>query len=342
MVTSRMQTTPMTSKALWYVAPGKVELRDDTLPEPGDKQVRIEMSYSAISRGTERLVFNGSVPSSEWERMRAPFQDGDFPFPVKYGYSATGIVRAGHKELIGRRVFTLHPHQDQFVVPAETVVPIPNDIPSRRATLAANMETALNAIWDSGAGPGDRITVIGAGVVGLLTAYLAARLPAAEVTVIDPQSQRQPICEAFGTTYVDTPLNEGGSDIVFHTSATAEGLASAITVAEREATIVEMSWYGDKEISVALGGRFHSQRLKLFASQVGDVAPSHRARWSHARRLTTALELLADDALDILVSEEINFLDTPIALPAQFNSDTPTLPPVIRFSPNGAPADVQR
>ncbi len=330
-----MQTTPKISKALWYAAPGKVELRDHTLPLLGDKQVHIETCYSAISRGTERLVFNGHVPPTEWQRMRAPFQDGEFPFPVKYGYSATGIVRAGHKDLIGRRVFTLHPHQDHFIVPADSVVPIPDNVPIRRATLAANMETALNAIWDSGAAPGDRITVIGAGIVGLLTAYLATRLPATDVSVIDPLAQREPICQALGTTFAVTAKAEGGSDIVFHTSATAEGLNTAIAVAGHEATIVEMSWYGDRQISVALGGRFHSQRLKLIASQVGAIAPSHRARWSHARRLATALHLLSDDALDTLVSDEINFLDTPHRLPELFAPDTTTLPPVIRFTPNG-------
>ena len=156
------------ARALWYVAPGQIELRDEILRKPAEDEVLIASSFSGVSRGTERLVMAGKVGQAEWQRMRAPLQVGDFPFPVKYGYCATGIVEAGDKQLIGRPVFVMHPHQDRFVAPASMATPIPDGVSLKRATLAANMETALNALWDSGAGPADRIVVVGGGIVGLL------------------------------------------------------------------------------------------------------------------------------------------------------------------------------
>jgi threonine dehydrogenase-like Zn-dependent dehydrogenase len=238
-------------------------------------------------------------------------QEGAFPFPVKYGYCAVGMVEQGPAGLLGQHVFCLHPHQDVFQVPVECLAVIPDSIPPRRATLAANMETALNALWDSGAGPGDRIVVVGAGVVGLLVASLAARLPGAEVTVVDVAEVRRPLAEALGARF-------GGpaeADIVFHASATAAGLNTAIGCAGLEATIVEMSWYGDKAVEVGLGGAFHSRRLRLVSSQVGQVSPGRRPRWDYRRRMQTALHLLDQPVLDQLVAGEIAFEDAPHELP---------------------------
>lgn len=350
------------ARGLWYVRPGVVELRPAPLPplEPGKVQIRA--TYSGVSRGTERLVLAGLVPEFERERMRAPLQEGSFPFPVKYGYCAVGIVEAGPKELVGRNVFCLHPHQDVFQAPASMAVPIPDDLPPRRATLAANMETALNALWDSGAGPADRITVVGAGIVGLLVAYLAARLPGAEVTVIDPVADRRGLVESFGCRFSspqvvsDPPglttrngpagdhpsrhrqgVRPGGSDtpaadVVFHTSASESGLATALASAGMEGTIVELSWYGDKRIAVPLGGAFHSQRLKLICSQVGHVSAGRRIRWDYRRRIEAALRLLADDRLDALLTTEIAFDDTPAKLAVLLAADAPGLAPVIRYA----------
>jgi threonine dehydrogenase-like Zn-dependent dehydrogenase len=329
------------ARSLWYIRPGEVELRQSPLPAIDPGQVRIRTAYSGISRGTERLVLAGLVPENERERMKAPLQEGTFPFPVKYGYSAVGTVEAGPKELLGLDVFCLHPHQDVFHAPATMAIPLPEGLPPRRATLAANMETALNALWDSGAGPADRITVVGAGVVGLLVAYLSARLPGAEVTVIDPIAERRPLVELFGA-YFSSPLagevprrgGEGGAspaDVVFHTSASEPGLATAIAAAGFEATIVEMSWYGDKRISVPLGGPFHSQRLKLISSQVGHVSAGRRPRWDYRRRMDAALRLLLDDRLDALLTAEIAFDDTPAKLPAMLATDAPGLAPIIRY-----------
>ena len=371
------------ARAVWYVAPGKVELRTAPLAPPMPGQALVRTLYTGVSRGTERLVLAGAVGQSEWERMQAPMQEGQFPFPVKYGYCATGVVEVGPKELLGQTVFALHPHQDCFVAPVEMLALVPATVPARRATLAANMETALNALWDSGAGPADRIVVVGAGVVGLLIAYLAARLPGADVTVIDVALERQAVVAALGARFAvgvspsphrlhsdgervgvrgggtrkaepaaaphivpearlrhDNPLpvkngERGylptGADVVFHTSVSAAGLDCAIACAGFEATVVELSWYGDREVPVKLGGAFHSQRLKLVSSQVGHISAGRRVRWDYRRRLNAALNLLADPRLDALVAEDIAFDDAASALPKILGAGARGLAPVIRY-----------
>jgi threonine dehydrogenase-like Zn-dependent dehydrogenase len=304
--------------ALWYAAARECVLNTEELraPEPGDCLVRT--LWSGISRGSERLVFEGRVPESEYERMRAPLQQGAFPYPVKYGYCAVGMVDAGPAELLGRTVFCLHPHQDRFVVPADRVALVPEGVPARRAVLAANMETALNAHWDAGSGPADRIVVVGGGVLGLLVAYIAARLPGAEVTLVDLAESRAGLAEALGCRFVVPADCPQDADLVFHASASAAGLATAIAAAGLEARIVELSWYGEGSVAAPLGGAFHARRLQLVSSQVGQVSPSRRARFDYARRMRAALALLADDRLDALITDEIAFAEAPARLPALF------------------------
>lgn len=318
--------------ALWYVAPGRAELRPAALAVPGAEigGIAVTTLFSAISRGTERLVSEGRVPDSERERMRAPLQEGEFPFPVKYGYCCVGTVEAGPSALLGRTVFVLHPHQDRFVAPEAFVSPVPDGVPPRRAVLAANMETALNAVWDSGAGPADRIVVVGGGVVGLLIAWLCARLPGAEVTLVDPDASRSGMAAALGVAWRegDPP---GDADAVFHASASPAGLATAIACAGKEATVVEASWYGERVVPAPLGGAFHSRRLRLVSSQVGEVSPSRRPRWTHARRMHAALSLLADPALDALLTEEVAFGDLPAAVPRILAAGAPGLVTVVRY-----------
>jgi threonine dehydrogenase-like Zn-dependent dehydrogenase len=321
------------ARALWYVKPGVAELRQAPLPPPSPGEVTVEATYSAISRGTERLVFTGAVAESEWERMRAPMQEGAFPFPVKYGYCAVGKVVAGPKALLGETVFALHPHQDVFNVAADRVVAVPKGVPAKRATLAANLETALNAIWDSGASAGDRIVIVGAGIVGLCVAAVATRLPGADVSVIDVAAQRRPIVEALGAKFA-TALERDDADVVVHTSASAAGLDTAIRCAGFEATIVELSWYGDKQVTVGLGGAFHARRLRLISSQVGQVSPSRRSRWTYRRRLEAALRLADFSALDRLVVDEIAFADAPKALARIFAPDATSLAPVLKYAAN--------
>jgi threonine dehydrogenase-like Zn-dependent dehydrogenase len=331
MTTRRSVGKSRMARSLWYSKKGVAELRAAPLPPAGPGQARVRTLFSGISRGTERLVFSGAVGESEWQRMRGPMQEGAFPFPVKYGYCAVGVVEEGPTELRGLTVFCLHPHQDYFLAPAEALAVVPEAVPARRATLAANMETALNALWDAGAGPGDRIVVVGAGVVGLLVASLAARLPGATVTAVDVDKSRRPILEALGANLATPDKAPGEADIVFHASATAAGLNTAIACAGVEGTIVEMSWYGDKPVSVDLGGAFHSRRLKLISSQVSLVSTSRRLRWDYRRRREVALCLLAEPALDALVAEEIAFADAPRELPRIFAPGAHGLAPVIRY-----------
>jgi 2-desacetyl-2-hydroxyethyl bacteriochlorophyllide A dehydrogenase len=320
-----------TARALWYVGQGAVELRAAPLPPLGPGEARVRTLFSGISRGTERLVLQGAVGRGEWQRMRCPIQEGDFPFPVKYGYCAVGMVEAGPAQLLGEAVFCLHPHQDLFQVPAERLALIPGEVAPRRATLAANMETALNALWDSGAGPGDRIVVVGAGVVGLLVAALAARLPGAAVTAVDVEASRRPLAQALGAGFAAPEAAPREADVVFHASASAAGLDAAISCAGAEGTIVEMSWYGDRPVAIGLGGAFHSRRLRLISSQVGQLPPGRRPRWDHRRRLETALRLLDQPALDPLVADEIAFGDAPRELPRILEADAHGLAPVIRY-----------
>ena len=321
----------MHSKALWYAGPGRAELREETIaaPQPGEVQVR--SMFGAVSRGTERLIHAGRVPVSEYDRMRAPLMAGTFPFPVKYGYATVGKVEAGTAELCSRIVFSLHPHQSVFTLPAEAVFPVPEHVPPRRAVLAANMETALNAVWDGAPGPADRIAVVGGGLVGLLVAYLCARLPAAEVTVVDIASSRAKLVHAIGARFASPEAVPRDCDLVFHASGTAAGLATALRLAGEEATVVELSWYGSGEVAAPLGEAFHSRRLRLVSSQVGRVAPSHRSRWTHRRRLTAALALLDAPVLDLLLAPIIRFDDLPVTLSSLFGSGADGVCPLIRY-----------
>jgi threonine dehydrogenase-like Zn-dependent dehydrogenase len=267
--------------------------------------------------------------------MRAPFMAGDFPFPVKYGYATVGRVAAGPDALIGRAVFALYPHQTAFILPADRITLLPDNVPASRAVLAANMETALNALWDAAPGPADRIAVVGAGVVGCLCAWLAAQLPGAEVTLIDIDTRRAAVAAALGARFARPEAAPEDCDLVIHASASAAGLATALRLAGVEATVLELSWYGAHDIAVPLGGAFHSRRLRLISSQVGQVAPSHRPRWSYARRVAAALALLADPALDALIAPAVDFHDLPAQLPRILTGPDGVLCQLIRYP--GAP-----
>jgi threonine dehydrogenase-like Zn-dependent dehydrogenase len=294
---------------------GRAEIRSEPLADPGADEVQIRALHGAISRGTERLVLAGRLPPSEFDRMRAPFMGGTFPFPVKYGYSTVGRVTRGPANLEGRVVFALHPHQRVFNLPIDAVVPLPDTVPPKRAVLAANMETALNAVWDAQPPPAGRIAVVGAGVVGTLVAWLCGQLPGAQVTLVDLEASRAEVARRLGVGFAAPGGAPHDCDLVIHASGTAAGLANALNLAGMEATILELSWYGAGEVAAPLGGAFHSRRLKLVSSQVGQVAPSQRARWSGRRRLAAALGLLADARLDALLAPAVRFDDLPARLP---------------------------
>lgn len=291
------------AKAFWVAAPGRGEIRSEALsPEPG--LAIVQALYSGVSRGTESLVFAGRVPVSEHARMRAPHQAGEFPGPVKYGYASVGRVLEGPSALRGRDVFCLYPHQSRYAVAPAALTPLPDGVPAARAVLAANLETAVNGIWDAGVLPGDRVSVIGGGTVGCLVAWLAARIVGCEVQLVDVNPSRASTADALGVRFSSPSDAWRESDRVLHASASAAGLALALEVAAVEASVTELSWYGDGELPLALGGAFHSRRLRLASSQVGEVARVQRGRWTHARRLAFALRLLAAPELDVLITSE--------------------------------------
>jgi len=304
-----------TARQFWITGPGLGEIVATGLAPRQGGEALVRALYSGISRGTEGLVFRGEVPESQYRTMRAPFQEGELPGPVKYGYSSVGVVQEAPEGsgsgLLGRRVFCLYPHQDIYTAPAGALIVLPDDLPPERAVLAANMETAVNAVWDGGASVGDRVVVIGAGVVGLLTAWLCQGIPGVRVTVVDPDAAKGAAARQLGLELVEQPPAGVEADVVFHASGNPEGLRAALEAAGVEARVVELSWYGDRSVTLPLGEGFHSRRLTLRSSQVGRVPPGRAPRWTTRRRLALALELLRDARLDALVTGESPFDELP-------------------------------
>jgi len=307
------------TNAFWVTGPGEGAIRPATyshgLPESGTGDaVEVQALYSGISRGTESLVFNNRVPASEYLSMRAPFQEGGFPFPVKYGYASVGRVTSGPEGLVGRSVFCLFPHQDRYRVPARAVVPLPPGLPEPRAILAANMETAINGLWDASPRVGERIAVVGLGVVGLLVAWLANRIPGTRVTAVDINPHKKAVAQSLGLNF-QTHCQQDDHDLVIHASGHPAGLEAALAMAGMEARIVEMSWYGEQPVPVSLGRAFHSRRLTIRSSQVGHLNPEQQPRWGYRERMSLALDLLRDDVLDHLISGESSFESLPDVMP---------------------------
>jgi len=299
------------ARAFWVTGPGRGEVRDVALAAPGPDDVLVRMVTSGVSRGTETLVFRGGVPASQHAVMRAPFQEGEFPWPVKYGYLAVGVVEQGPPELLGRTVFGLHPHQTRWVVPAAAVVAVPDDVPPERAVLAGAVETAVNALWDAAPLVGDRIAVVGAGMVGACVAALLARIPGVRVELVDLDPARAAVADALGVAFAAPADAAGECDLVVHASASDAGLARSLELLAVEGEVLELSWYGDRAVTVPLGAGFHSRRLSIRSSQVGAVAPARRGRRSHADRLALALRLLADERFDALVGDAVPFEELP-------------------------------
>ncbi|MEU9366347.1 zinc-binding alcohol dehydrogenase [Streptomyces avermitilis] len=305
----------LTGRAFWLRSPGHGELRDVDLHKPADGEVLVRALYSGVSRGTETLVFRGGVPESQQAAMRAPFQEGDFPAPVKYGYLSVGTVEYGPRELVGRTVFCLYPHQSRYVVPASAVTVIPDAVPAARAVLAGTVETAVNALWDAAPLVGDRVAVVGGGMVGCSVAALLARFPGVRVQLVDADPARADIARALGVGFALPEDALGECDLVVHASATEAGLSRSLELLAREGTVLEMSWYGDRRVSLPLGEAFHSRRLVVRSSQVGTVSPSSRPGRTYADRLALALELLAEPAFDALITGECAFEELPDVLP---------------------------
>lgn len=326
------------ARAFWLREPGSGEIRPLTLAPPRPEEVVVRTLRSAISRGTETLVFNGRVPASQYDTMRAPFQDGAFPAPVKYGYLSVGVVEDGPSSLLGQTVFCLHPHQTAYVVPAAAVTVVPDGVPASRAVLAGVVETAVNALWDAAPLIGDRVAVVGAGMVGCCVARLLARYPGVSVSLVDVDPGRAEVAAALGVDFATTGHAPGGCDLVVHASATSAGLQLSLDLLGREGTVVELSWYGDDETTVSLGGAFHSGRLTLRASQVGTVSPARSARRTTADRLVLALDLLRDPAFDALLTGESRFEELPEVMPRIARGDIPALCHALTYpAPEEAP-----
>lgn len=299
------------ARAFWIAAPGVGEIRSEPLPPASADEVVVRARFSGVSRGTESLVFQGRVPPSEYTRMRAPFQSGAFPAPVKYGYASVGSIERGPANLRDRTVFVLFPHQSKYVVPQTAIHLVPDNVPAGRAVLAANLETAINGMWDADVQPGDRVTVVGAGTVGCLVAWLAGSIPGCDVELVDVNPSRRAIAARLGVTFAHPDSARGDRDVVIHASGSSTGIALALRLAGFEAVVLEMSWYGSTQVTIGLGESFHSRRLTLRSSQVGHVATRQRARWDTRRRLELALTLLAEPALDALITGESPFDDLP-------------------------------
>ncbi len=319
--------------------PGVGEIVTVDLPEPGPDEVRVRTVASGVSRGTETLVFSGGVPESEYAAMRGPFQAGDLPGPVSSGYLSVGVAEVGPDRLVGRRVFCLHPHQTRYVVPAAAVTPIPDGVPDHRAVLAGTLETAVNALWDAGPLVGDRVAVVGGGMVGLCAARLLAGIPGVDVTLVDANPLRHSESDALGVRFAapaEAAAATGGDlDLVIHASATGAGLQTSLDLLGVEGVVVDLSWYGRREVTVQLGGAFHSRRLTLRSSQVGRVGPARASRRSTTDRLALALRLLEDPAYDVLLTGTTPFDELPDLMPRLASGEQPAICHVITYPEGG-------
>nr|WP_246224098.1 zinc-binding alcohol dehydrogenase [Pseudarthrobacter psychrotolerans] len=297
--------------AYWTTGPKHGELRNEALPAPGPGEALVRTLYSGISKGTEIVVHTGSVPPRVAEEMRAPHQQGTFPSPVKFGYLSVGIVEEGPEDWAGQKVFCLNPHQDRYVISTDALTRIPDGVPARRAVLTGTVETAVNALWEAGPRLGDRIAVVGAGLVGGMVATLLRTFPLARFQLVDLDPERKHLADKLGVEFAHPDDAKPDCDIVFHCSASQEGLERSLQLAGDEGEIIEMSWYANRKVTLPLGEDFHARRLSIRASQVGVVARARRHRRTKAERLELAVELLKDPVFDAFLTGASPFTDLP-------------------------------
>lgn len=297
--------------ALWHLSETHSEIRQIPSVLFLEGYCEIKALYSLISTGTERLVASGKVPEELHASMQVPYMEGSFSLPVKYGYSLVGEVVDGPENLKRKIVHLLHPHQDYCVVLAEDVFVIPREIPSQRAILASNLETALNALWDSGVSAGDKVMVAGFGIIGSLVVRLLTLMPAVQVMVIDTDPNRKKLAETMGFSTAHAEELDADFDLAFHCSGHETGLQTCIDKAGPEGKVIEMSWYGNKPVTLNLGGTFHSQRKSIISSQVSSLPASKQARWNFYRRKQVVFELLKNPAFDQHIAATIAFQELP-------------------------------
>jgi 2-desacetyl-2-hydroxyethyl bacteriochlorophyllide A dehydrogenase len=294
----------MVSRSVWFAGPRQVELRDEDIPQVGAADVRIEAIASAISHGTEMLVFRGQVAADM--ALDLPTLRGSFGFPIKYGYASVGrVVETGSavRSLSrGDVVFTLHPHQAAYVVPETLPVVLPEHLDPTLGVFLANLETATNVVLDAAPRLGERVLVFGQGVVGLLITQLLKRSGASHVAVVEPIARRREIALAHGADQASDISSGGDFDVAIESSGHPAALNQALDSVAFGGTVVVSSWYGTKPVSVSLGGAFHRGRLRIVSSQVGTIDAALQPRWSHARRLALARDLLSQLELRSLIS----------------------------------------
>ncbi|MFE4194496.1 zinc-binding alcohol dehydrogenase [Paenarthrobacter sp. NPDC056912] len=304
------------AQAYWVTKTGHGELRSESIPKPGEGEALVRTLFSGVSRGTERVVHEGRVPTRVAERMHAPHQEGDFPGPVKYGYLSVGTVEEGPDEWRGQTVFSLHPHQDLYVVPTDQLTLIPDDVPARRAVLTGIVEVAINALWEAGPRLGDRVAVVGGGLVGGVLATLLRKYPLGRLQLVDADPDKRKLAETIEVVFALPEQAKSDNDIVFHCSASNEGLKLSLQLAGDDSDVIELSWFADKEVTLPLGEDFHARRLTIRSSQVGAVALPRRHRRTNAQRLQEAADQLRDPLFDTFLTSECQFQNLPATLAA--------------------------
>jgi hypothetical protein len=300
--------------AYWVTKSGDGELRPESLPPRQKEEALVRTLYSGVSRGTERVVHEGRVPERVADLMQAPHQEGDFPGPVKYGYLSVGTVEEGPEEWRGKTVFSLHPHQDFYIVPTSQLTAIPADVPARRAVLTGIVEVAINALWEAGPRLGDRVAVVGGGLVGGVLATLLRKYPLGRLQLVDADPEKRNLAEKLSIEFAEPEDAANDNDIVFHCSASNDGLKLSLQLAGDDSDVIELSWFADKEVTLPLGEDFHARRLNIRSSQVGAVALPRRHRRTNAQRLQEAVNQLKDPLFDTFLSSECQFQNLPSTL----------------------------
>jgi threonine dehydrogenase-like Zn-dependent dehydrogenase len=294
------------TKALWHLSRSKSVLQQDELPLLHNTIV--QSLYSLISAGTEKLVAKGFVPEKLHGTMTVPYMQGTLGLPVKYGYSLTGKIVESEVFEKDALVHIMHPHQDIICVDAKHCMLIPDYIPVKRATLVANMETVINAIWDADLQKGTSVLVAGYGTIGALLARICKTQFDCNVYLIEKNENRAILLERHG--YRLATENDILYDVAFNCTANETALQYCIDHVGEEGSVIELSWYGDKKVSLSLGESFHTMRKKIISSQVSSIPKAKRASWNYENRKQLAFSYLNDAFFDELITNEIPFAET--------------------------------
>ncbi|WP_138497947.1 zinc-dependent alcohol dehydrogenase [Nostoc sp. PA-18-2419] len=318
--------------AYWLVSPSVGEIRETSVTALPKEPLFLETLYSGISPGTERLVGLAKVPEECWETMRCWYMEGSFALPLKYGYSLVGQADEASNQ--GKRFFVMHPHQSRVVVESSDALELPDWLPSKRATLIPNTETALNAVWDAEVSQDARILIVGGGIVGILISFVLSKEYGIGADFLEQDKQRIQYLEQLPwlqNSRLATDFKEDNYNIVFHTSASACGLQSAIDALTFEGRCIELSWYGTQSVSLQLGGSFHYQRKQIIASQVSAIAKPMRNLIDYRQRKERVLQLLGDAAVDILLEPVIAFKDLPEFMSLLYQRQVQPVSPLVEY-----------